>query len=260
MHEPNRAFAGDRLRGHISETGGIDLDTVQANCEIHSQNYRERSSQQTRFEKVNSRNASIAQQNNIVISESIEEMSDKLLVLAARSGDCTAFVKLCERHSKRILRKLYRITKNWEDAEDALQDSLLKAFIHLKKFEGRSSFSSWLTRIAINSALMLLRKKRGLEVSIDHASDDAQTWWTWELQDHSETPESHYARREREELLRSAIRRLPTTFRKATELRLAREYSTSEIARELGISESAAKSRLLRARMAVRASFAAMTP
>ena len=204
-------------------------------------------------------NPPISEHSNAVISDNTREMSDQLLVSAAKSGDRSAFVELCGRHSKKILPTIYRITKNREDAEDVLQDSLLKAFVHLKSFEGRSSFSSWLTRIAINSALMALRKRRGLEIPIDHASDDCQIWHAWEPCDQAETPESHLVRREREELLRSAILRLPSMFREVVELRHAQEYSTSEIAQELGISVGAAKSRLLRARMAVRASFSAKT-
>lgn len=132
-----------------------------------------------------------------------------------------------------------------------LQDSLLRAFLNLKNFEGRSTFSSWLTRIAINSALMFLRKRRGFEISVDHACDGSQTWEPW---DQAETPEANFAQREKEALLRYAILRLPPTFREVIELRHTKECSTSEIAQTLGISVSATKSRLLRARVAMRAS------
>jgi RNA polymerase sigma factor (sigma-70 family) len=186
-----------------------------------------------------------------------EEMSDYVLVLAAKSGDSAAFVELCGRHSRKILPRIYRITKNREDAEDALQDAFLRAFVHLRGFEGRSSFSSWLTRIAINSALMLLRKKPGLEVTIGMGSDDPEYSRVWEPQDHAGTPESNYARREKEELIRRAILRLPAIFREVVELQYAHDCSTREIAQELGISVSAAKSRLARARTAVRASHSA---
>ena len=145
---------------------------------------------------------STANQTRHLIDENLREMNDKLLVLAAKAGNRSAFVELCERHSKKLLPRIYGITKNWEDAEDVLQESLLKAYVHLKSFECRSSFSSWLTRIAINSALMHLRKKRGIEIPIDYFGEDSQTWRTRELWDHSPTPESHYERREREELLK----------------------------------------------------------
>ena len=207
-------------------------------------------------------NSSISEQNNTETSNNVKEMSDSLLISSARLGNRDAFVELCNRHSKKILPRIYRITKNWEDAEDVLQDSLLKAFVHLGGFEGRSSFSSWLTSIAINCALMLLRKKRGSQISIDHLQVDSQSRFAWEPRDHAETPEGCYVRQEREELLRSAILRLPAMFREVVEMRHTQEYSTSEIAEALGISVAAAKSRLLRARMAVRNSFAevASTP
>src|SRR5271168_4989852 len=138
-------------------------------------------------------NPSISGKSVVLINSSPGEMSDDLLVSAATSGDSSAFVELCGRHSKKVLHKIYRITNNWEDAEDVLQDSLLRAFVHLRTFEGRSTFSSWFTRIAINSALMVLRKNRRLTLSIDGAYEDSDGWETWEPKDHAGTPESLYA-------------------------------------------------------------------
>jgi RNA polymerase sigma-70 factor, ECF subfamily len=77
-----------------------------------------------------------------IISHSPKQMSDEWLVLAARNGDANAFAELRDRHSRKILQITYRITRNWEDAEDALQDTFMQAFIHLNEFEGRSKFSS----------------------------------------------------------------------------------------------------------------------
>src|ERR1700678_2407935 len=88
------------------------------------------------------------------------DICDMYLVAAAKDGDRQAYAELCRRHSKQILRTVLRITRDVADAEDTLQETFLKAYIHIGRFEGRSAFSSWLTRIAINSALMLLRKKR----------------------------------------------------------------------------------------------------
>jgi RNA polymerase sigma-70 factor (ECF subfamily) len=208
-----------------------------------------------KLRKGKSMSQSVPGRYNVAISKDARELNDEQLLSAAKFGDHSAFIELCEPHSKKILLRIYRITKNHEDAEDVLQDSLLKAFVHLKDFEGRSSFSSWLTRIAINSALMALRKKRPLDVPIDRGSDDSQMWPAWEPRDQTESPESHCTRREREDMLRDAIRRLPSMFREVVELRHTQEYSTREIAQALGISVAAVKSRLLRARMAVRASF-----
>src|SRR5215467_8928879 len=82
------------------------------------------------------------------------------LVEAAQNGHQSAFSILCERYGHQLLRTAHRITRSREDAEDAVQDALMRAFMHVKDFDGRSSFGTWITRIAINSALMILRKKR----------------------------------------------------------------------------------------------------
>jgi RNA polymerase sigma-70 factor, ECF subfamily len=182
------------------------------------------------------------------------ETSDAVLVSTAKSGDANAFVELSKRHSNRLLETTYRITRNRQDAEDALQDSLLKAFSHLKDFQERSSFSTWLTRIAINSALMILRKKRVcVEISIDGTDDPDGNYERWEARSLTEDPESRLAREEREELLRDAILRLPPVVREVVELRQARDYSAREIAQALGISIPAVKSRLSRAKLTLRA-------
>ena len=91
-----------------------------------------------------------------------QKYRDESLVEAAKAGHASAFATLCERYMQQTLRATYRITRNREDSEDAVQDALLRAFVHLKDFNGESSFATWLTRIAINSALMILRKKRSL--------------------------------------------------------------------------------------------------
>jgi RNA polymerase sigma-70 factor, ECF subfamily len=186
------------------------------------------------------------------IACNLKYLNDDLLVTAAKTGDVEAFVELRERHSTKILRTLWGITKNREDAEDALQETFFKAFRQLKKFESRCSFSSWVTRIAINSAIMVLRKKCTCkEMSIDSVGDGRDIG-RLELRDLSEDPEHCYARREREELLRSAILRLPPAFRDVIELRQTGEYSVQELAECLGISMAAAKTRLLRAKVALR--------
>jgi RNA polymerase sigma-70 factor (ECF subfamily) len=130
----------------------------------------------------------------------------------------------------------------------------MKAFSHLNDFQEKSSFSTWLTRIAINSALMILRKKRVcVEISIGGSDYSGETSERWEPRSLTEDPENRFARSEREELLRDAILRLPPVIREAVELRQARDYSTREIAQALGISIAAVKSRLSRARLSLRA-------
>jgi RNA polymerase sigma-70 factor, ECF subfamily len=195
--------------------------------------------------------------NDLAINCGSSKMSEQLLISAAKSGDTVAFVELSKRHSNKILRRAYRIVKNWQDAEDVVQESLMRAFLHLKDFEERSSFSSWLTRIAINFALMGLRKKRGhVEVSMEFINDDHEVSYRWEPKDPAESPESHCSRRETEALLGFAIRQLPPRLRQVAQLNLIDGRSGEELAKTLGISVPAAKSRLSRARNALRVKLA----
>jgi RNA polymerase sigma-70 factor (ECF subfamily) len=202
-----------------------------------------------------SRNSPVPADIIIAAESGAGELTDELLVWAAKSGSATAFFELSKRYSNKLFQAAYRITRNWHDAEDAVQESLLKAFGHLKYFEGGSSFSSWLKRITINSALMTLRRRRShSEIPIEVTDDDLRTWQRWEPQDTREDPEKRFTRCEREELLRRAILRLPPVFRHIIELQQINECSMKEIAAALGISVGAVKSRLMRARIALRAS------
>jgi RNA polymerase sigma-70 factor, ECF subfamily len=194
---------------------------------------------------------------DLAINCGSSEVSEQLLISAAKSGNTVAFVELSRRHSHKILRRAYRIVKNWQDAEDVLQESLMRAFLHLKDFEERSSFSSWLTRIAINFSLMGLRKKRGqVEISMEFINDDHEVAYRWEPRDPAESPESHCSRRETEALLEIAIRQLPPILRQVVQLNLIDGRSGEELAQTLGISVPAAKSRLSRARNALRVKLA----
>jgi RNA polymerase sigma-70 factor, ECF subfamily len=194
-------------------------------------------------------------ENDVVTNESPIEMSDELLVSAAKSGDANAFVELSRRHSTKLLHRTYRITRNWQDAEDVVQESFLKAFVHVKDFEGRSSFASWLTPITINSALMILRKKRCRpEVSIEGNDDDHEAREKWTPRDLRPNPETRCVQREREQLLEQSILSLPALFREVVQLRQTQEYSVREVAEALGVSVPAVKSRLSRAKTALRMS------
>ncbi len=162
---------------------------------------------------------------------------------------------LSKRHADRVFQATYRVTRNRQDAEDALQDAFLNAFTHMKTFDGRSSFSTWLTRIAINSALMILRKKRNRhEVPIDGGDGSMGNFATWEPRSPMEDPESHYVRGERHKLLRKAVHELPRLYREVIQLRQAKERSVGEIAQSLGITVPAVKSRVSRAKRALRTS------
>jgi len=190
---------------------------------------------------------------SLALRDECERLDEKRLVAAAKFGESVAFDVLCERLTPRILRSLLRITKNREDAEDALQDSLLSAFVHISEFDGRSAFSTWLTRIAINSALMLLRKKRtSHEISMDNSADSEERSPSWEMPDQAPNPEKRYAQSERENILHGAISALRPTVRKVIELQQLQEHSMKETAQIIGISVPAAKARLLHAKVALR--------
>src|SRR5262249_14956181 len=115
-------------------------------------------------------------ENNLSAASSLEGWTETKLIAAAKEGRREAFGVLCERHVEMILRVTFRITRNREDADDAVQDSLMSAFVHLTDFDERSRFATWLTRIAINSALGQLRKKRGIrEIPMDEPSATTET-------------------------------------------------------------------------------------
>jgi len=138
--------------------------------------------------------------------------TDEVLVAAAKLGDRLAFVELWARHSNTAFRTVYRITGNHEDAEDVIQDAWIKAYVHLNTFDGRAKFSTWLTRIAMNSALMILRRKRARpETSMEITVGD--TWPYREIADQTKNVEELYARHERVERLRRAICHLQPTLR-----------------------------------------------
>jgi RNA polymerase sigma-70 factor (ECF subfamily) len=190
---------------------------------------------------------------NPALGEEFKGLDEKSLVAAAKYGQNAAFDVLCERLAPRILRALHRITNNREDAEDALQDSFLSAYLHIAEFDGRSAFSTWLTRIAINSALMKLRKKRtSHEISLDGSADSVAKPEFWEFPDQAPNPERRYAQEERENILRGAISALRPTIRKVVELQQLQEHSMKETAAMIGISVPATKARLFHARAALR--------
>jgi RNA polymerase sigma factor (sigma-70 family) len=174
------------------------------------------------------------------------------LLSAAQAGHECEFIELCYHHSSRILFTLYKITKNMEDAEDAFQESVLKAFVHFADFNRASSFATWLTRISINSALMILRKRRVRpEVSTDAPINESASPLQWEIADRSPNPEEYCIQSENYRLLRSAISKLPPSYRRVFEIRLRSDSSLKQIAEEVGLTIGATKSRLLRARNAL---------
>jgi RNA polymerase sigma factor (sigma-70 family) len=182
-------------------------------------------------------------------------LSDESLVQAAKRGHSTAFATLSERHRHQLFRAARRITRSSEDAEDAVQDSLLRAFVHLTDFDGRSSFATWLTRIAINSALMILRKKRAShEIATDYDDDFGEEGFRYEITDHRPSPETRYAQGEAETMLRKAIQNLRPALRVVVQIQQLQERPLRETAEAIGISLTAAKGRLFHAKNALRRS------
>lgn len=192
-------------------------------------------------------------ENDASAAGNIEGWSESKLIAAAKNGHGTAFGILCERHAEMILRVTFRITRNREDAEDAVQDSFMSAFVHLSNFDERSRFATWLTRIAINSALGQLRKKRGIrEIPIDEPSPAMEPRPHLEIRDRTPNPEENYRLRERREIVGAAVRRLRPRTRRVVEVHQLGEFSVKETAQVLGISMAAAKARMFHARAALR--------
>jgi RNA polymerase sigma factor (sigma-70 family) len=186
-------------------------------------------------------------------SDDLCVVSDETLVAAAKIGHKGAFDNLYQRHAEKILRITYRITRNRQDAEDAVQECFLNAFLHLKNFDGRSRFSTWLTRIAMNAALMKLRKNHASrEVAIDESLETSELRSEQQLSDFSPNPEDRCAKSEREAALRDAIAKLRPSIRKALEIHTLQECSLQETATVLGISAAAVKARVFHARAALR--------
>lgn len=183
---------------------------------------------------------------------SLTATNDALLVTWAQNGEYLAYVELCGRHREMVFRTVLRITRNTDDAEDALQDSWMRAFVHIGSFDHRSSFSTWVTRIAINSALTTMRRRRKLrEFSLDDTIDPGSRR-VMELLEPSRNPEEQCLETERMRLVRKAIKRLPPKLRTAIEIRQSHDGSVNELAMLAGVSLTTMKSRLVRARLRLR--------
>ena len=180
------------------------------------------------------------------------EQSDEFLLSTARRGNPAAFGELCKRHEKRIFQVALRITRNREDAEDALQECFLNALVHLKDFDGRSQFATWLTRIAINAALMKIRRNRASrETPLQTADEFGEERECIHLIDRSLNPEDSFAKRERTKILGSLLTTLRPRIRAAIEMRHLQDCSLKETSQMLGISQAATKGRLFHARVAL---------
>jgi len=181
----------------------------------------------------------------------LRALSEKQLIAAAKGGERASFGELCERHMKQVFWVTRGIVRNREDAEDAAQECFLSAFVHLKDFDGRSQFATWLTRIAINAALMKLRKAHGArEVPIDEPNQSSEPVAQREFRYDAPDPEASCSLRERKRIVKSAISGLRPRARNVVEL-FMQEHSVSETAQILGISTGAVKTRMFHAKIAL---------
>jgi RNA polymerase sigma-70 factor (ECF subfamily) len=179
--------------------------------------------------------------------------SDDELLMTAQSGDQQAFVELCRRHSPMVKKRIYSIIRNHEDAEDALQDTLLRAYMHLNTFRRTCKFSTWLTSIGINTALMILRKRKiRKEQHTELLNDESGAWEATEYVDLSLDPEELYARHQVILVLRREVDKLRPALRSLIKRHYGAECSVEESANAFDISVGAAKSRLMRGRKTLR--------
>jgi len=180
--------------------------------------------------------------------------NENVLVAEARAGNAESFATLINQYDRHIYRLALNITGNQEDAEDVLQETFLKAYSNLGRFQGDSRFYTWLVRIAVNEALMKLRKRRGASwVSLDEPVETNDRSLTpREIEDWADNPEQSYAKAELQDILNYAVEKMEPQFRTVFMLRDVEEFSTEETAKMLGLSVPAVKSRLLRARLKLR--------
>ena len=180
-------------------------------------------------------------------------VDEGVLVAQARERDTAAFGELVRRYEGKIFRLAQHVTQNREDAEDVLQETFMKAYEHLDQFQGNSKFYTWIVRIAVNQALMKLRRRKtDKSVSLDETIDTGEDTMVREIAAWDEDPEQRYSRDELGDILDTAVQSLEPPYRSVFVLRDIDELSTEETAEALGLSVPAVKSRLLRARLQLR--------
>ena len=187
-------------------------------------------------------------------AENCKSTEESLLIQRARAGDSAAFSLLLQPYVGMSYRVALRITRNAEDAEDVSQESLLEAFRHIDQFHGESQFSTWLTRIVINEALMKLRKRRTTDSWSSRRFDSADGSNSVDIVPAGENahPEALYLKRQSEQIIRKSIAKLPSGAQAVVWLRGMQELKITETARILELSVSAVKSRFTRARRQLR--------
>lgn len=177
------------------------------------------------------------------------ELNETRLIRAGQKGDPQAVETLFRRYHRPLFQTALRVLGNTEDAEDALQDGLLSAYRNLKRFEGRSQFSTWLTRIVINAALMKRRSAKARPaISLDEPPREDELPASERFADDSPNPEQLYTGTELREMINENLEELSPLLRSAFLLREVQGYSTGEAAKKLGVTENTLKARLWRAR------------
>ncbi len=179
--------------------------------------------------------------------------SDAVLVTATKNGESQAFEFLVKRHEAKAFARAFRITRNREDAQDVVQESFHKAFMHLDSFQAKSSFSTWFTRIVINEGLMCLRRNRTRRaISLDDGKSESADLFPPEIPDGRENPEEIYEQLENEHVLCEAMNQLPTKLRTVVVCLRLEERTVTETAEILGLGIGTLKGRLFRARQKLR--------
>jgi len=197
--------------------------------------------------------ARMSEASREALPSTVVKEDEPKLVAAAKAGDPVAFTELVHRYERKIYRLALNITQNREDAEDAMQEAFLKSYVHLSEFQGDSRFYTWLVRIAVNEALMKLRKRRPNLTSIDEpVQGEEEDFMPREIEDWGPSPEQKYAQTELSGILSGVIERLEEEYRIVFVLRDVEELSTEQTAELLDLSIPAVKSRLLRARLKLR--------
>src|ERR1700691_635367 len=191
-------------------------------------------------------------QTRAPLPSQVVKEDEPVLVAAAKAGDISAFETLVSRYERKIFRLAQNITQNKEDAEDVMQEAFLKSYQHLEEFQGNSRFYTWLVRIAVNQALMKLRKRRPNQVSLDEDVDTGEDTIPREVEDWGPSPEDRYEQSELGDILTTTIAELDPPFLIVFQLRDIEDLSREKRAEALGLSIPAVKSRLLRARVKLR--------
>jgi RNA polymerase sigma-70 factor, ECF subfamily len=179
-------------------------------------------------------------------------LDERVLLSSAKAGNLASFEKLVVRYERRMFRLARRITQNHEDAEDVMQEALLKSFEHLADFRENSRFCTWLGRITVNQAITKLRKRRPNQTSLDDPVKTEEDLFPLEVEDCGPTPEQRYGQKELEGILSDVIAELDAPLRIVFQLRDVEGLSINDTAELLGLSVPAVKTRLLRARLKLR--------